>query len=1060
MLAAPNNRSGHFLLALITLVALLLRLAYLGQPSLWWDEFISVGASLRALPDMLTVLKYLGPSDIQAEFFPPLYHTILHGLSLLGRQDLLMRLPGVLAGTAMIPALYLLCRRPLGRDAALLAALMAALSVYQMHYAREVRPYALFMLENLLALHALYAAVAEGRTRMLRLYGLCVLAMLHTSYMAAMLVGGQVVFAGLALGWRWLRRKEQRPSVLRTGALLTLALVLAFALYLPWVQGQLNVFAVLRDPGFAPKLDLDFLGSSLREFAAYAYQGDLPTGWVLLGLGLAGAGVAVRRGQGRFVLLLGLFCLMPFAGIMLAKARMELTSRYIFPLSIVLLVFSAYFLTAVVEWTADRLFQGSPPIPAARLLVSLALCLLVNAPNSDSLDGYYRRETSYFKQLMAFVAENTDNRDMILFYTPRNLKVAYQWYAPGLLPEAGDIRGGGYRRAMLLAPAEMDAARRLPGAVRCARLYGVDVLGLGLPRRQWVPMVPGPDGDFVYAENFSDFRMLEDVREARNLAPSLVNKALVAYDSGLPGHAEWRFAAPAGRRVTKVALDVAISFFALADIESDAAVTVALTPEGTPEGAAAKGATITLTLKDFMGPDGKLTPYNHEKKRGLTRHLEFDMSAGTGPETRPGAGPCAGMDAFTLRLDFAKALQASPMQVENFQVRATLSGPPATPAEKPMADLESYAQELPLAPWRSGETLVDSRALHAFSLSPLVRPSGQSTAGQPVIAPPSKATENAISIAGSPGTSSPASGTNGGVLPLGTAEELAAYLAEHPGQKPVKTIAFADGSPAIALYDPALANPWLAVGPGRSVTLSAAPSTERTFAGLGLRGGFKNPVLSLGRASLSLPVVCPAPAELAINPGERGELRFSPLFTEQGLDMDAMIQSANIKRNDGEDCLSCREDGPCTLTYALGSGMPITGFRLEAYPRLFCDPARANTVVTSYSVDGRDFLPLDTYASTGSGRWEGWKVPRRSSVRLTRPTGGVFIRFTLSGPKTQLWSSPDATMAIAVQLDASHLPPLRADTWPSLLALANPTPVEVLLLGTRRHFPDGLRRNH
>ncbi len=1056
MLATPDNRSGRFLLALITLVGLALRLAYFEQPSLWWDEFITVGASLRQLPDMLTVLKYLGPSDIQAEFFPPLHHLLLHGLAALAHSDALMRLPSVVAGTAMIPAVFLLCRKPLGLRPALMAALLTALSVYQMHYSREVRPYALFMLENLLALHALYAAVAEGRRRMLWLYGLCVAAMLYTSYMAAMLICGHVLFAGLTLGGRWLWLRQCRRAIFTDGLRLALTLAAAAALYLPWARGQLNVLALLRDPGFTPKLDIDFLAGSLREFAAYAYQGDMPTGWILLGLGLAGAFAAVRRGKGRFVMLLAIFCLMPLAGILLAKARMELTSRYIFPLSITLLLFSANFLSEVLDWLADRLFRGSPPIPAARLIAGLALCLYLNTPNSQSLDGYYRRETSHFKEMMASLAELTANQDMVLFYSPRNLKVAFDWYARGLLAEARDVAGGGYHRAMLLAQKDIDATGHLPDAVFRTRLYGVDVLGVGLPRRLYLPMTPGPDGRFVYHEEFKDFRMLEDVREAHNLVPSLVNKALVAYDSGLPGHAQWRFAALRGRRVLRVSLDLEISLFATADIPSDASIRVSLIPEDGGE-----GREMSLSFADFIQPDGTLEEPNHEKKRKLTRHLELDVLkdgqvpsriAATTPENRPanaaeasakaGAGTSAradtsvepqekpGMTAFTLRLDFGAATKASPMQVESFRVSAQLDGPPATPEEKPLADLESFAAGIPLAPWHDGEDLVASRALHAFSLHP----------------------------ATSAGPSPDLAGNS--PLPLGSPEDLAAYSTMYPGQKPVKILNFADGRPAIALYDPALADPWLAMPAGTSRLLDAVPATRRTFAGLGLRGGLNNPTLTLGAAALNLPVTCPAPAVLAINPGEQAQLRFTPLFTQDGLDMAAMAQSANIRRNDGEDCLSCADDGPCSLTYEVSSGLPITGFRLEAFPRLFCDPARSNTVSTSYSVNGRDFLPLDVYESTGSGRWEGWKVPRRSLVHLKTPARILLIRFALSGPKTQLWSSPDARMTLEVHMDATGLPKPVVAAWPVRMSLANPTPVEVLLLESPNHIPDALKRNH
>lgn len=992
MNSAQTDRSDRLIVACITVAAAWLRLMHIGQPSLWWDEFITVGASLPPLTDMLSVLKNLGPTDIGVELFPPLAHVITHGLTLIGHNDVLMRLPGVLAGVACVPVTYLLCRKTLGRLSAIAAALLLALSVYHLHFSREVRPYSLFMLENLLALHFLHSALAERRDRLFWAYAAVVAAMLYTSYMAATLVFSQVLFAAVVLGGRF--ASGERRAAWSQASRLGLALALAGAAYLPWVAGQLNVYNLLHDPGFKANFSLDFVSSSLKEYAAFAFRGDFPAGWTLAGLGLVGCVAALAGGRRRFVLLMVLWAFMPVVGIFLAKARMELTSRYIFPVFFFLLIFTAHLLATAVGFLADRLFGKANPIFFARLTAVGVLGIFLSQPNLESLSEYYSRETSHYKELAAYLIGNRNNQDTILYFNPRNLKLIFDWYGGQALRDARNLPDAGYHRALFLAPEAVHAPKKFPQAVWRTRIEDTDIMSLGIARTPVRPMIPDASGRYVYSDDFSGFRMIEDAYSAANLVPSPLAKALTRHDAGRPGYAVYRFQAPKSATIQGARLDMEFSTRIKAGIPTDDKAILTLMADGKSHPLA------TVTLKDFMGPDGKLTSPNHEGKRFSKLSLDLGRFL-------------TGASTFDLRLDCPDATRSGPIQVENFRLEAQLGG--SVPGRTALP--EALLEQLPVTPWVPGQDLALSEALHAFSL------------------------DGAITRAG-----------------VGTPKDLEAYLSAHPGAAPVRVLPYPDGTPAVALYDPALADPFLRLDPGRARTLTAFPPTARSVRSVKLAGALDRPVLTLGGAGVSLPVTCPAPAELTVNPGGQGELVFSPLFTRDGFSPSATASFENIRRNEGEDCLSCAEDKPCSLTYAMHSELPATKVRITAFPRVESTPDGRYVVITQVSADHGPWREVNRYRGSGSGRWEGWKIPQYTLVPLNAPARDVRVRFVLTGAKAQLWSSPDAHMRLELRLDASKVPVPSVYSWPANLSLDHASPLSVLLLKDQQTFPDRLRR--
>jgi 4-amino-4-deoxy-L-arabinose transferase-like glycosyltransferase len=200
------------LLALI-LLGFGLRVLRLDFQPLWWDEGYSVWFATHPLGQMVA----LTAQDIH----PPLYYALLHGwTSLLGAGPVVLRLFSVAVGVLIIPAIYRAARCMFSSRAALLAALLAAVSPLAIYYSQEIRMYGLVALFStgilLAAWHALAPPRATDPERIrgpkrptnaalaLVPYVLLMTAALYTQYYVVFLPVGLTLFAL----WRWWHDKK------------------------------------------------------------------------------------------------------------------------------------------------------------------------------------------------------------------------------------------------------------------------------------------------------------------------------------------------------------------------------------------------------------------------------------------------------------------------------------------------------------------------------------------------------------------------------------------------------------------------------------------------------------------------------------------------------------------------------------------------------------------------------------------------------------------------------------------------------------------------------------
>jgi len=421
----PGRTSGE-LCALLLCVALAfaLRLAYLGDASIWWDEGLAVWAARLPLREMARWTA--------ADVHPPLYFALLHFWRLVaGDGELAVRFLSAAFGVATVAAIWRLGRllAPERPWVAAAAALLLALSRFAVWWSQEARMYAL---GGLLCVLNLIFAVRLGRRlgwRSLAGYLVVTAAALWTLYLLTLLLVVDGAY------WVWLLR--ERPAwrarmrdLLARGALLGATLA-AFA---PWLAYSLS-----RTRTWSTQVPFD-AGRFAELYAALLSLGvstnvervRVPA-LLLVGVVAAGAlALAVRSRpsprRGGLALLLLALAVPPAVVWLLTTAPRSFgyspkpEARYLLPYA------AAYYLLAA--WAAAALAGLAG---RARRPVAVALVAALALPQLWSLRDYYaeRVPTDDYTSIAATLRAHVRPGDLVVLHTDDPWPVfAYHWPEP------------------------------------------------------------------------------------------------------------------------------------------------------------------------------------------------------------------------------------------------------------------------------------------------------------------------------------------------------------------------------------------------------------------------------------------------------------------------------------------------------------------------------------------------------------------------------------------------------------------------------------------------------
>jgi mannosyltransferase len=204
-----------------TIAGFVLRVVYLDDQSFYLDElsttWVLTGDGLGEVIDRV---------QTDQEITPPFYFLVAWLAMKAGDPTVWLRAPSLLAGTAVIPLVYVLGLRTVGRTAGLFGAALMALSPFLIFYSTEARAYATVLLFVLLSTLALLAALDSHRRRWWAAYAALACAAMYTHYSAAFVLVAQAMWA------LWAHRESWRALLVANGA--------AAVGFLPWLPSYID----------------------------------------------------------------------------------------------------------------------------------------------------------------------------------------------------------------------------------------------------------------------------------------------------------------------------------------------------------------------------------------------------------------------------------------------------------------------------------------------------------------------------------------------------------------------------------------------------------------------------------------------------------------------------------------------------------------------------------------------------------------------------------------------------------------------------------------------------
>lgn len=367
-------------------LAAFLRFYRLGYKSLWYDEAWSITLAMKGLSQ--------GYRELAGQIYPPLYQLLLRFWVLsFGHTEAAARSLSAILGLASVAAVYWLARRIANHRVALIAALLLAVSPFQIEYSQEARGYSLLLFLTLLSFGSLLRWMEKGSIWSAAVHLLSTALSFYTHPYAFLLPLAQ---GGIWLMHLWERREQARRLV--TSWLIFFSLPLAA--FVPMMPIFYREAAGVSRDFWIPKPSGDDIWMTIKTFAGQDR-------WALASLGL--------------VTVIGLASLLAYEGRERFRAKLYLAWWWL-PLlaafSFSNLAFSVYQAKYLIFAAVPLYLIAAEGIaelqPRSLRLIALALIL---AAHVQPLTDYYRRpKMEEWRGLSQFLKERSGRNDLVLIY--------------------------------------------------------------------------------------------------------------------------------------------------------------------------------------------------------------------------------------------------------------------------------------------------------------------------------------------------------------------------------------------------------------------------------------------------------------------------------------------------------------------------------------------------------------------------------------------------------------------------------------------------------------------
>jgi uncharacterized membrane protein len=423
--AKPHTTARSNLTAVLLLVVLGFGLRLLVTRSIWLDEAISIRQAQLPFHEMITQLA--------GDVHPPLHHAVLWAtVRLLGTGELAVRLPSIVAGTLLIPALYGAGRDLYDRRVGLVAATFGTVAPIAIWYSQEARMYAMFMLFSLIAVWAQVRVLRRGRPGAWAVYSIATAAMIWTQYFALL----QVIIQQATFAISFWRRRRGRRWWLALGWAASMVVIVALLVPLrPVFESQLQSYlehsaglALPAQAGLGATQQQDQSRLSVYAFIAnviwglWGYHADNTMAQIVAMWPLGMLLILVLLGRGYSPMSMLLLSVAAVPALILFGVGM--VQRNLFELR--------YFVGAVPVGLLlmARLASSTENRGPRRLIVALVVVTLVVGLADQQLNGANPRLYD-FRGALALVAARARPGDVVI-YEPEFIGPVVDYYAADL----------------------------------------------------------------------------------------------------------------------------------------------------------------------------------------------------------------------------------------------------------------------------------------------------------------------------------------------------------------------------------------------------------------------------------------------------------------------------------------------------------------------------------------------------------------------------------------------------------------------------------------------------
>jgi uncharacterized membrane protein len=395
----------RWLLAGILLLAAGLRLYGLDANGIWLDEALTWEQVIQPAGAML--------EQLGTDVHPPLYFLLLNTLtSIFGTSEFLLRLPSALFGLLSVALVFPVARELCGRQAALYATLIAALSLFWIYYAQEARMYSQAASLALLSVYCFLRICRRNATLLDSItYVLATTALLYTHVFGAFIVIAQNVYMVL----HWLLDRNNAPVGIAKWLLLQTVSAL---LFLPWISVLLGQIDKVQRGFWITQPGLSALMDTANRYAGSFWLSLMSIALIVFAFARStqehAATTAETQPAIRSRYFLALWLLLPIA----LPFAISLLSQPIYFARYTIVASGAWYI--LVGW-------GIAKIPLR--LVQYALASVFIVLQLSLLPGYFQNSFKPdWRAITAYVDDHALAGDLVLFHN-FNLDRPFNYYS-------------------------------------------------------------------------------------------------------------------------------------------------------------------------------------------------------------------------------------------------------------------------------------------------------------------------------------------------------------------------------------------------------------------------------------------------------------------------------------------------------------------------------------------------------------------------------------------------------------------------------------------------------